>query len=439
MRCLHSIYNRTPADLLHEIILINDNSTVEDLYYPLEAYIADKFGDKVKVIRNKERKGLIVTRMEGARAATGEVIVFLDSHMEVNVNWLPPLIEPIQENPKTATVPILDSFSPYTLEYERLGHGTRGGFSWDLVYKWLPKRDIDNVRPDEPFPLGVMTGGAYAIRKDYFFELGGYDEGLFIWNGENYELSFKLGLCGGQLLGCPCSHVAHTSKLRVKYREQNFGVDFSAKNLKRVATVWMEDYKDVLIQSNPKRYEVDIGDISKPLAIKAKLNCKPFSHFLNEVVPEILERFPPHKWQNFAKGAIYSEAAPELCISFIKKDFPLGLTLCNPNKTDVYPNQRFTFGWTRQILYYDKCLDAPTVNLLNCHFNFGHQLWKYNITSKQIQNIPRENCISGDVETKELKLARCNASDINQKFQWSFVNVTALENWETVGVKMPLF
>lgn len=94
-RTVHSIINRTPSELLHEIILVNDLSDREEypeLYEPFQKYSDENFPNKVKIINLTERKGLIVTRIEGARTATGEVLVFFDSHMEMNVNWLPPLL-----------------------------------------------------------------------------------------------------------------------------------------------------------------------------------------------------------------------------------------------------------------------------------------------------------------------------------------------------------
>jgi hypothetical protein len=35
------------------------------------------------------------SRNNGAIAATGEVVIFLDAHCEVAYNWLPPLLAPI--------------------------------------------------------------------------------------------------------------------------------------------------------------------------------------------------------------------------------------------------------------------------------------------------------------------------------------------------------
>lgn len=59
---------------------------------PLDKYLSKKLFNKIKIIHLKKRQGLIRARLAGARKATSEVLVFLDSHTEANVNWLPPLL-----------------------------------------------------------------------------------------------------------------------------------------------------------------------------------------------------------------------------------------------------------------------------------------------------------------------------------------------------------
>jgi polypeptide N-acetylgalactosaminyltransferase len=142
------------------------------------------------------------------------------------------LLEPIALEPKTATVPTIDNFFHDTFAYQSSGDGGRGIFDWNFIFHWIPRLED----PLKPVSTPIMLGCAFAIRRDYFFNLGGYDEQLMIWNGENYELSFKLWLCGGQLLEVSCSRVAHTFRKRNKWRMDS-DVDFVAYNFKRIAEV----------------------------------------------------------------------------------------------------------------------------------------------------------------------------------------------------------
>lgn len=54
----------------------------------MQKYIRETWPDGiVKSVRTTERAGLIRARMTGARAATGDVLVFLDAHCEATEGW----------------------------------------------------------------------------------------------------------------------------------------------------------------------------------------------------------------------------------------------------------------------------------------------------------------------------------------------------------------
>ncbi|PIK35728.1 putative N-acetylgalactosaminyltransferase 7 [Apostichopus japonicus] len=167
------------------------------LQQPLEDYIREpKFLGKVLLHRNAKREGLIRTRIIGAQHATGEVLLWLDAHCEPGYNWLPPLLAPIAANRTTAVCPLVDVIGNMDFGLHPQGSGalSRGGFDWSLFWKHFPLPDFEKKRrlhETEPYSSPAMAGGLFAMSREFFFELGAYDEGLEIWGGENFELSFK--------------------------------------------------------------------------------------------------------------------------------------------------------------------------------------------------------------------------------------------------------
>ncbi|CAH2242772.1 jg10306 [Pararge aegeria aegeria] len=99
----------SPFVYLKEIILVDDNSTLPELKGKLSHYVRTRLPpDLIRILRLPDRVGLTRARLEGARFATGDVLVFLDSHCEAQQDWLRPLLQRTKESPHAVVIPIID-------------------------------------------------------------------------------------------------------------------------------------------------------------------------------------------------------------------------------------------------------------------------------------------------------------------------------------------
>lgn len=81
-----SIINRSPKELLQQIILVDDASTKDFLKEPLQEYLRKARIDHiVKVVRTQKREGLIRARQIGARAATADIMVCIFYYFSVDL------------------------------------------------------------------------------------------------------------------------------------------------------------------------------------------------------------------------------------------------------------------------------------------------------------------------------------------------------------------
>lgn len=215
-RTVWSVIDRTPKNLLREIILYNDASVEGWLQKDLDDYMA-RMPKVVKLVNAKKREGLIRARTHGAKVAQGDIIVFLDSHCEASDGWYEPIAQRIKESRNTIICPTIDSISDQSIEYNGGGGMAVGGFHWTLDFTWIYRPLEPGKTQADPMLSPTMAGGLFAVNREYWHELGSYDLEMGGWGGENLELSFRVWQCGGSMEIHPCSHVGHIFRSQHPY------------------------------------------------------------------------------------------------------------------------------------------------------------------------------------------------------------------------------
>ena len=336
LRSIHSVLNRSPAELLEQIILVNDNSNAEThfwLYKPLENYIATL--PKITLFHLPTRLGLMGARTFGARQATSEVLVFLDSHIEATKGWLEPLLDLIHENRKTVVTPIIHTIDADTFEFQPTGLEAIT-FSWTLGQKFMPPGPRD-----KPFNSPVMAGGLFAIDRSWFHDIGEYDKELQLYGGEEFEIGFKTWMCGGKLVVQPCSRVGHVFRTSDYWKHQVYKVpgSYIQRNKLRVAEAWMDEYGDIVkMAMYPASETLIVGSVDEARQIRQRLKCHSFKWFMEHLDVRSKD---PFRFPGSVLGYIRNNAS-SLCFDTYQE-------LSANKPVSVYP----------------------------CHYKFGSQLYVY--------------------------------------------------------------
>ncbi|XP_039191347.1 polypeptide N-acetylgalactosaminyltransferase 13 isoform X1 [Crotalus tigris] len=431
LRTIYSVMNRSPHYLLSEIILVDDASERDFLKLPLENYVRN-LQVPVKIIRMEQRSGLIRARLRGAAASKGQVITFLDAHCECTTGWLEPLLARIKEDRKIVVCPIIDVISDDTFEYMAGSDMTYGGFNWKLNFRWypVPQREMDRRKGDRTLPVRTptMAGGLFSIDRNYFEEIGTYDAGMDIWGGENLEMSFRIWQCGGSLEIVTCSHVGHVFRKATPYTFPGGTGHVINKNNRRLAEVWMDEFKDFFYIISPGVVKVDYGDVSVRKALRENLKCKPFSWYLEYVYPDsqIPRRY-------YSLGEIRNVETNQ-CLDNMgrKENEKVGIFNCH----GMGGNQVFSYTADKEIRTDDLCMDVSRLNgpviMLKCHHMRGNQLWEYDAETYTFLHIITQSCLTVSRIEDSIHgptMEPCNDSPFQK---WLLRNYTRLEVFRNI-------
>nr|XP_006811174.1 PREDICTED: polypeptide N-acetylgalactosaminyltransferase 13-like [Saccoglossus kowalevskii] len=419
LRTIYSVINRSKIKLLQEIILVDDYSDRDELKVALDEYIQSNFNNKVKILHTTEREGLIRARLIGASKATGKILVFLDSHCEVNYNWLEPLIERIYRDSSTIACPVIDIIDPDSFAYSA-SPLVRGGVNWGLQFKWKNVPPVELLRRNseiEPIKSPIMAGGLFAVDRNYFEHIGSYDKDMQIWGGEHLELSFRIWQCGGTLEIVPCSRVGHIFRKSHPYTIPGGMENVFTHNSIRVAEVWMDDYKRFFYATRPDAQGKTYGDLSERLKLKSRLKCKDFKWYLDNVYPELSV---PNE-NAYAWGECQN-AASNVCLDTLMREAgqPVGLYICHGGGG----NQVFSYTKLGEVRHEELCLDVSTKKVgetpvfEQCHALGGNQMWEHR-KHGFIRHKSSGLCLDRSGDNDGLKMMSCNSKKTTQIWEFS--------------------
>jgi GT2 family glycosyltransferase len=203
-KCIGSI---DMQDYPHEIIIVDNGSTDGTAEFIENIYPA------IQLIRNKNT-GFGAGNNLGVKYTTGVYVVFLNPDTLVEENWLRNLIAPIRLDSRVITTPKILLYNRSAINTcGNINHITGLTFTRGLLEPPQSRNQQEEV--------SGISGACFAMRKEEFIRIGGFDERFFLYN-EDSEFSWRAHYFNNPILYVPSSVIHHDYSLNVSLQKMYY-------------------------------------------------------------------------------------------------------------------------------------------------------------------------------------------------------------------------
>lgn len=224
--CLESIFAHPPRCSIEVIVV--DNASPASV-----SRVLGQFAGRIRVIRNEANLGFARACNQGAAAATGRHLLFLNNDIEVHPAWLDPLVAVLDRSASAGAAGPLLLYPGGKVQHAGIVFcHDRSGKPTVVPYHCYAGSEPASPGVARAREFQAVTGACLLVRRDLFEMLDGFDAGY--WNGlEDVDLCLRLGECGFQVHYEPASVLTHHESAAGPERWTGL-----ARNLERFDARW---------------------------------------------------------------------------------------------------------------------------------------------------------------------------------------------------------
>ena len=215
-------------DPITKIIVVDDGSTDDSTTVLKENF------PSVLIVKHNINKGFAKACLTGVLSATTPIIYLLNSDIQVDINFLNPLMRHFEKD----SVFAVQSQSFFIEDMEPRSVIGIPYFKRGNLRFVKSKLAYDRCKNGNGWNYSFYaTGGHVAMRRDIFIELGGFDDLFYPFYWEDRDLSFRAWKRGWKTISEPESIIyhRHVGTIRNSYSNKSIKV---IRNRNRYLFIW---------------------------------------------------------------------------------------------------------------------------------------------------------------------------------------------------------